>query len=339
MILIAKKNMPRRIFGLSCVAIFMLVILPALAESTPPPSEPIPKNIQRLLTSKACPFCDLSGADLSQTRLAKADLNGANLSGANLTLADLSGANLQRANLDQADLSGADLSFANLEGANLRGTNLEGVRFQRTKIKGRTVNRLIHADNAQAEAGADTITTGQLAAYASASAVEQPSSLENVRAEEINVHPVNHLPPPAAGEETAADKTAQDGEQPSAISDARQAMLDKMFDEQRCIGCDLSGLDLSDRDLGGFDLERADFSGSNLQDADLSQANLKGAKFHNCLMQQADLSDADLYRADFSGADLTEADLEDAKTDGADFSGAMGLKPVAQEEVKQEEAQ
>lgn len=322
--------MPYRILGLSCVAVVALSLSPAWGVTTPQPNS-VQDNIQRLLKSKSCPSCDLSGADLSQSRLAKADLRGANLIGANLNFADLTEANLQKANLNQADLSGADLSFADLEGANLRGTNLKGAHFQRTKIKGRTVNRLIHADNAQAEAGVDTITEEQLMAATPVLAATNPPPTDVSLPETTTDESLQHLPPPAAGEAGATEAPAQVAETANEVSEARQAMLEKMFDQERCIGCNLSGLDLSDRDMGGFDLERADFTGSNLQDADLSKANLKGALFRNCLMQKADLSDADLYRADFTGADLTDADLDDAKSDGADFSGATGLKPAEQE--------
>lgn len=56
-------------------------------------------DLARVLDSKSCTECDLSGADLSGrslrgAKLARADLSGANLSGTDLTDADLSGAKL-----------------------------------------------------------------------------------------------------------------------------------------------------------------------------------------------------------------------------------------------------
>jgi uncharacterized protein YjbI with pentapeptide repeats len=324
--------------GLSCGAAMLALLFASAWGASASQPDAVHNNIQQLLKTNACPSCNLSGADLSQIRLAHADLSGANLSGAKLNLADLTGANLQEADLERADLSGADLSFADLEGANLRGTKLEGVRLQRTKIKGRTVNRLIHADNAQAEAGDDSISTTQLMAAT-------PSSPGTGGTPDVppTSTSLQHLPPPAAGgngagqpQENHSDALLPQNTDMGTdnISEARQALLEQMFDRERCIGCDLSNLDLSDRDMGGFDLERADFSGSNLRDADLGNANLKGAKFRNSLLQNADLSGADLYRADFTGADLTDADLDEAKTDGADLSGAIGLQPAAQEEVQ-----
>ncbi len=95
---------------------------------------------KRLLETKSCSACDLSGVDLQKAVLKKADLAGANLSGADLSLANLakanlsganlSGANLAEANLVQADLSGADLSGANLHWAILTRANLSGANLK-----------------------------------------------------------------------------------------------------------------------------------------------------------------------------------------------------------------
>ena len=67
---------------------------------------------------------NLSGADLSDTKLIKAKLNNANLSDADLSDAYLIQANLVDADLSNADLSRAVLSQAKLKGANLRGADL-----------------------------------------------------------------------------------------------------------------------------------------------------------------------------------------------------------------------
>lgn len=58
------------------------------------------KDLQKLLSTRECIQCDLSGLNLSGTHLIGADLRGANLQGANLT----------NANLEGADLTGAKLS-------------------------------------------------------------------------------------------------------------------------------------------------------------------------------------------------------------------------------------
>lgn len=104
-------------------------------------------NVKRLLETKECVGCNLSGAHLKGANLQAANLEGANLQnadlekanlqstnllypnlqGADLGKANITSANLQRANLFDADLEKANLTDANIEGANLQGADLEGV--------------------------------------------------------------------------------------------------------------------------------------------------------------------------------------------------------------------
>ena len=83
-------------------------------------------DVQQLLEKNTCPGCDLTGVDLSRSRLQYADLRTANLTGARLTQTNLYRANLAGARLVDAQLSGVDLSFANLSGANLSHAFLRG---------------------------------------------------------------------------------------------------------------------------------------------------------------------------------------------------------------------
>ena len=120
-------------------------------------------DLDKLLETKECQECDLSGANLEGARLEGANLTGANLKGANLrgvrlllsmdadaslspsrfapfsdlTKVNLTGANLTEARLDGANLTGASLKEANLTDAVLMGVNLDGAdttggRFCRT---------------------------------------------------------------------------------------------------------------------------------------------------------------------------------------------------------------
>jgi hypothetical protein len=124
---------------------------------TPTTESEIGNDLDKLIETKKCLGCDLSGtnlaganltgalmqsaslagADLTYADLGDAHLTEANLSGADLTMANLTGANLVEANLtganlanawlNEADLSGSDLSDANLTDANLFGADLDGV--------------------------------------------------------------------------------------------------------------------------------------------------------------------------------------------------------------------
>ncbi|CAK8723582.1 hypothetical protein GCAAIG_13415 [Candidatus Electronema halotolerans] len=91
------------------------------AELLGSPYPDIQKHFNQLLTTNACPSCDLRGAVMNHLNLAKADLQGANLTGAQLNFTCLTSANLR-----DADLHGAWLIGADLAGADLNGTILEG---------------------------------------------------------------------------------------------------------------------------------------------------------------------------------------------------------------------
>jgi uncharacterized protein YjbI with pentapeptide repeats len=78
----------------------------------------------------------------------------------------------------------------------------------------------------------------------------------------------------------------------------REEVLQVVRDSEKCVGADLSGLDLSS--------------------ANLSEANLSGASLHW----------ADLRGANLRWADLTGAGLSDAKNN-ADTTWPEGFDPVA----------
>lgn len=111
-----------------------------LALVTPEVSKhPVPlSQAQALASIRAghhdCPYCDLAGADLTNTCVKRGNLEGANFdrakavlmcmsyanfSGATFRNTDLSAANLAHANLDGADLTGADLTITSLKGTDL----------------------------------------------------------------------------------------------------------------------------------------------------------------------------------------------------------------------------
>lgn len=82
------------------------------------------KDLEQLLETNDCRFCDLRDADLSGTDLSGAILSGADLSDANLADANLSNAKLIDAQLISTNLSGANLIGANLTKALLNNANL-----------------------------------------------------------------------------------------------------------------------------------------------------------------------------------------------------------------------
>ena len=138
----------------------------------------------------------------------------------------------------------------------------------------------------------------------------------------------NVPPPPKEEPRIAVENTGTAAASTAAEMDTgRGELIEQLFDEKRCYGCDLHEADLSGKNMRKFDLERSDMSGTNLEDADFKQANLKGVSFRGANLRNADLRKADLYKADLREADLTGADLEEALLDEADFTGAIGYQP------------
>ncbi|MGC1394498.1 MAG: pentapeptide repeat-containing protein [Coleofasciculaceae cyanobacterium] len=102
-------------------------------------------GVKRLLDTKECPGCNLSGANLANkvltfVNLSNANLSGANLTGARLIGADLSNTNLTNANLKGAKLNGARMIGTNLIGTNLAGANLLGANLWNTDLAGANLN-------------------------------------------------------------------------------------------------------------------------------------------------------------------------------------------------------
>ena len=91
--------------------------------------------------------------------------------------------------------------------------------------------------------------------------------------------------------------------------------------------CDLSGLDLSGRNLA-----EADFTGALLRETDLSGARLDWANFFGADLRRADLSGARLRRANLRGACLRGADLTGSDLCEADLhEGAIAERQTESE--------
>ncbi len=97
-------------------------------------------HTQRLLSTKNCEKCDLSGVGLVMNELSGANLSRANLVGANLSRSNLMGADLRGANLTGASLFGANLTGADLRGATLNGTDLRSAYLTNANVKGLDVS-------------------------------------------------------------------------------------------------------------------------------------------------------------------------------------------------------
>lgn len=83
------------------------------------------QNLEKLISTRSCRGCDLTGLDLTRLDLSEVDVEGADMSHTKLSLTNLSSANLKKTTLNGALFAGTDLAGADLRGANLQGTSLD----------------------------------------------------------------------------------------------------------------------------------------------------------------------------------------------------------------------
>jgi hypothetical protein len=87
-----------------------------------------------------------------------------------------------------------------------------------------------------------------------------------------------------------------------------------------CVGCDLSGADLSHTCVKNGDLTGANLSGVTALYMCMSYANFTGVSFRG-----ADLTGANLANSNLTGADMTGATLDITSIKGTDLTRVKGL--------------
>jgi uncharacterized protein YjbI with pentapeptide repeats len=88
--------------------------------------------------------------------------------------------------------------------------------------------------------------------------------------------------------------------------------IETLMTTNKCVGCDLNGVDLRGKKLVNADLQAANLAGADLTGTNLTNANLDGAN----------LIDATLTNANFTGAKLQAASLVNVSFDRTNLTGA-----------------
>ena len=106
------------------------------------------------------------------------------------------------------------------------------------------------------------------------------------------------------------------------------ADLQILANTNKCVGCDLSGADLSRKQLVNADLQAANLvganlSGTNLTNAKLGGANLTGANLASTNLTGAVLQAASLIDVNFMSTNLTRTDLSYANLVNTNFRSAI----------------
>ena len=236
-------------------------------------------DLSRLLATRECPFCDLSGAsligvdlraavlvgaDLSSAVLFDADLGRANLTGADLTGAALDGAYLEEAILDAADFTNATMDGAYVRRASFHRTNLTGVHLFAVEVESVDMSTVVHRGASTPEQDLATLRQTRSCLFCNL------SQMDLTRAD-------------FAG----ADLTG---------ADLHFSLMN---------GIDLSGANLTGATLAGSSMISANLAGANLAATDLRgttlwQGNLSGVTF-----AYTNVTDADMNAAKLDGADMS----------------------------------
>ena len=128
--------MKKRIFTFACTALAFTL---SLSFANAAPSVTAKENLKKLIATKSCLGCDLSGLNFNRMDLSKTNLEGADLSMSTFFLTNLSYANLKNTTMNGAVFGGADLGDADLTGADLRGVSLDSAYLGGTKMTGELV--------------------------------------------------------------------------------------------------------------------------------------------------------------------------------------------------------
>ena len=240
-------------------------------------------DIEQLLETGLCEYCDLSNADLSGVDLEGANLVGANLQGANLVEANLEvayllGANLSGADLTDADFTGVNLALGNLSNATLVGTDFEGANLHEANFEA--------ADLQEADLTAPSYLKGANLTRANLTDANMGGAyLEEANLQEANLE---------GADLGRIDVKLKDV--PNNYSVGEQ--IADYF-----IGIPIFGLS-----SGGVDF-----------DTDLTKANLEGANLSYTSLNKATFEGVNLTNVDFTESDLDVEDLEEE--DGVKICG------------------
>jgi uncharacterized protein YjbI with pentapeptide repeats len=132
-----KKYLPADVFVYVCM--LLLTVVGRVDSACASESLAARENLEKLITTRSCKGCDLSGLTLNRMNLTGVDLEGADLSLTKLSLTNLTGANLRNTNLRGTVFGGTDLSNADLRGADLRGTSLDSAYHEGALLDGEFV--------------------------------------------------------------------------------------------------------------------------------------------------------------------------------------------------------
>jgi uncharacterized protein YjbI with pentapeptide repeats len=264
-------------------------------------------EIDRLLDTKECVRCNLSGADLTGADLRKANLEGANLQNAILTDVKLNeayllGANLENAFLNKASLVAAELPYSSLTKANLQEADLSGANLQKVDL---TDANLIGASASFTNLQQADLRNAKLQQASLSGANLVGANLELANLEEIEI--------------SKGTISASFGQRkhfytlPSNFSLANLAnanLSNANLKETIFYSANLTNVDFSNSNLKLAQLGNAKLANSNLTNANFNKANLVNANLANAILNNSRMTEINMSGINLSGVNLSNADLK-----------------------------
>jgi uncharacterized protein YjbI with pentapeptide repeats len=247
-------------------------------------------SLKRLLSQRACQYCDLSGMDLRNLDLQSTNLEGANfensnLENSNLKSAYLLGANFRNANLTRVNLVDVRGMFSDFSGVNFEKANLSGGNFRVSKFDGAV------------------FVSSRLSAHGLLQSDFRMSSLQNANFKGASIFGSNF---------SNSDLRQTIWEDANLNNRSGAVTVSSLFNSKTTVSHRTS--------IVNANLSNANLSKGNFYNVVLDGSDLRGSQALNTILRETSLRGTNL-----SGIDLTKVDVRGASVQGTNFSGATLL--------------
>lgn len=317
------------------------------------PSVIAKENLKKLIATKSCPGCDLSGLNFNRMDLSKTNLEGADLSMSTFFLTNLSYANLKNTTMNGAVFGGADLGDADLTGADLRGVSLDSAYLGGTIMTGELITtkpfEKIGVDEVEKDVYVENQSIPKKSPQQKEVTVSErrdfsekpPVMSTTVVNEEVVEGPIENVAkssPPATIVPKAppAKKTNMVENVTVPVVVAKEVQTESVAREDVAAQPAAENITIADQDVvvektksvpqfnQPIIVETEEIDKNKLMNLEqlLDTKRCYGCDLSDANLSGENLKNADLEKANLSGANLEKADLKGANLKGAILAGA-----------------
>ena len=341
--------MKKQILAFVCTTVFLSSHINNVSAA---PSVTAKENLAKLLATRICTGCDLSGLNFNRMDLSKVNLEGADLSMSTFFLTNLSYANLRNTTMSGAVFGGADLGDADLTGADLRGVSLDSAYLGGTKMTGEIVTTKPFEDIGVDEVEKDVYVESQSIPKKSPKQKEVNVSKRRDFSEtppvlsvtdEKSAVEVEEIAVPQV--ETVAESSPPVTNVPKAPPVKKNKMVQKVsvpvvvaeevntgsVDGAVVVADATKQVDMASADITAVEGKSVStFVEPTVETSEIDEEKrmkleqlLDTKKCYGCDLSDTDLSHENLKNADLEQANLSGSNLEKANLKGANLKGAL----------------